>query len=142
MRMVAVLSLLVLMTTSPSSCGGEAVSVGGDYGASWLKTIPLQERFSTRGDEGGLWTWGGTPRWMNVVNGTLEPGMGGEEDELDYAGIGWLGSSLGSELTLNQSDHPVALSSLSFLYPYYSFDPWVLDEPHGGAIRASAGSYR
>ena len=124
MRTVTILFILILLAASASTDGAEPVNVGGDFGTAWLKNLPYQPRTSTDSDDGGLWSWGGTPRWMNVVNGTLEPvAIGG--GEIDYAGIAWLGSSLGSQVTLNQSDVPIELSNVNFLYPYFSDDPWI-----------------
>jgi hypothetical protein len=141
MRTVVILSLLVLGMSSISSHGAEPVKVGGDFGTAWLKNLPYQERFSTEGDEGGLWSWGGTPRWMKLINGTLEPVVIGDED-VDYnADLAWLGYSLGAPVMLNQSDVPVELSNANFLSPYYSDDPWILAQHYGVPIRTPADWY-
>ena len=132
MRTVIILSLMVLGMACISTHGAEPVNVGGDFGTAWLKNLPYQQRFSTAGDEGGLWSWGGTPRWMKAVNGTLETI---EDEEPDYyADLVWLGYSLGSPVTLNQSN-PIALSNAYLLTPYYSDDPWVLAQHYGVPIR-------
>ncbi len=119
MRMVIALSFLALIAAGVTAFGAETVSVGGDFGTAWLASQP--ERIST--DEGdGLWTWGGTPDGMKVVNGSLVPEY--DDEEIDLDDIGWLGTEFqGTPLKLNQSN-----GTADFLSPFYSNDPWFLSQ--------------
>jgi len=71
MRTVSILAFLALVALSFAAIGAEPVSVGGDFGAAWLKNLPYQPTAATD-EKDGLWSWGGTPRWMTIANGTLE----------------------------------------------------------------------
>lgn len=122
MRMVIMLSFLALLAASVTAFGAAPVSVGGDFGQAWLKSLPYQPTTSSE-DAGGLWSWGDTPSGYKVVNGTLAP-EGNDNDEIDFDDIGWLGTeSQGSPLRFNQSEGPV-----DFLSPFYSDDPWFLSQ--------------
>jgi hypothetical protein len=134
MRMVIALSFLALLAAGVTAFGAETVSVGGDYGAAWLASQP--ESISTD-SSGGLWTWGGTPTGMKVVNGTLV--SDGEDDEIDYDDIGWLGTDYqGNPVKLDLSN---LTGSVDFLYPFYSNDPWFLSQHYETPISVPADYY-
>jgi len=141
MRTVLPLAFVALIAASTAAFGIEPVTVGGDFGTAWLKNLPYQPAADTDGNDTGLWSWGSTPRWMNVVNGTLEPIVVGD-DEVDFAGIAWLGADfVGASVELNESVVPKALSQANVLSPYYSDDPWVLAQHYGVPIRTDKDWY-
>jgi hypothetical protein len=141
MRTVIILSILALLAASTAASGAEPVSIGGDFGQSWLKNLPYQPTVSTEDGGSGLWSWGGVPTGMKVVNGTLEPVDNGT-DEVDFAGIAWLGSEpLGQPVSLNESDVPVNLADVNYLSPFYSDDPWILAQHYGRPVRTPADWY-
>jgi hypothetical protein len=135
MRTVIALSFLaLLLTAGVTAFGAETVSVGGDYGAAWLANQP--ERISTD-NGGGLWTWGGTPSGMKVLNGSLAPEE--DDEEIDYDDIGWLGTEFkGTPIRLNQS---AGTGTADFLYPFYSADPWFLSQHYEMPILIPADYY-
>ncbi|KUK44379.1 MAG: hypothetical protein WCY97_08355 [Methanothrix sp.] len=121
-RTVIVLSFVALLVASVSAYGVEPVSVGGDFGISWLKNLPSPPKTSID-DGGGLWSWGGAPSGMTVVNGSLVP-EDDDNDEIDLADIEWLWTELrGPPVMLNKTRGP-----MDFLYPFYSDDPWFLSQ--------------
>ena len=129
MRTVIVLSFLALLVTSIAAFGAEPVRVGGDFGISWLKNLPYHPTTSAD-DGGGLWSWGGAPTGMKVVNGSLVPDEDNDSDEIDLADIDWLWTQLrGPPLKLNKSE-----GSVDFLYPLYSDDPWFLSQHYESPI--------
>jgi hypothetical protein len=135
MRMVIALSFLALLAAGVTAFGTETVSVGSDFGAAWLASQP--ERISTN-NGGGLWTWGGTPTGMKVVNGSLVPEEE-DDEEIDYDDIGWLGTEFqGTPLKLNLSN---VTSSADFLNPFSSTDPWVLSQHYEMPILVPADYY-
>lgn len=130
MRTVIILSILALLAVSTAATGAEPVNIGGDFGQSWLKNLPYQPTASTEDDGSGLWSWGGVPTGTKVVNGTLEP-VDNNTDEVDFAGIAWLGEEpLGPPTYINNSGAPV-----DFMYPFYSDDPWILAQHTGRVVR-------
>jgi len=132
MRTVIILSFLALIAASSAASGAEPVSVGGDFGQSWLKNLPYQPETSTEDAGSGLWSWGGVPTGMKVVNGTLQP-VDNNTDVIDYAGIEWLGSEpLGPPSYINYTGAPV-----DFMYPFYSDDPWILAQHTGRVVRTN-----
>mgnify|MGYP001165753992 CR=1 FL=1 len=132
MRTVIILSLLALLAASTAASGAEPVSIGGDFGQSWLKNLPYQPATSTDDDGSGLWSWGGVPTGMKVVNGTLEP-VDNNTDDVDFAGITWLGTEpLGPPSYINYTGAPV-----DFMYPFYSDDPWILAQHYGRLVRTN-----
>jgi hypothetical protein len=132
MRTVIILSFLALIAASTAASGAEPVSVGGDFGQSWLKNLPYQPEISTEDAGSGLWSWGGVPTGMKVVNGTLQP-VDNNTDVIDYAGIEWLGSEpLGPPSYINYTGAPV-----DFMYPFYSDDPWILAQHTGRVVRTN-----
>jgi hypothetical protein len=132
MRTVIILSFLALIAASTAASGAEPVSVGGDFGQSWLKSLPYQPETSTEDAGSGLWSWGGVPTGMKVVNGTLQP-VDNNTDVIDYAGIEWLGSEpLGPPSYINYTGAPV-----DFMYPFYSDDPWILAQHTGRVVRTN-----
>ncbi|MDF0590796.1 hypothetical protein [Candidatus Methanocrinis natronophilus] len=130
MRRVIILSILVALVTGNGATGAEPVSVGGDFGISWLKNQPYQP---VTGDDGdGLWSWGGVPRGKEVVNDTLQLSEIGD-DETGLVGIGWLGQgSFGPPV---QVTYPK--TAMDFMYPFYSDDPWILAQHYGRVIRTN-----
>lgn len=72
MKAVIMLAFLAILAASASVCAVETVSVGGEFGVSWLNNLPYQTQV-TNESATGLWDWGGTPRWMTLENGTLQP---------------------------------------------------------------------
>jgi len=134
MRMVIALSLLALIAAGVTAFGTETVSVGGDYGTSWLASQP--ERISTD-SVSGLWSWGSTPIGTKVVNGSLVNEY--DYDEIDYDDIGWLGTDYqGNPVKLNLSN---LSGSVDFLYPFYSNDPWFLSQHYEIPIVVPADYY-
>ncbi len=132
MRTVIILSILALLAASTAASGAEPVSIGGDFGQSWLKNLPYQPTVSTEDGGSGLWSWGGVPTGMKVVNGTLEPVDNGTE-EVDFAGIAWLGSEpIGPPARINYTGAPA-----DFMYPFYSDDPWILAQHYGRPVRTN-----
>ena len=118
MRTVIILSFLAILVASTAAYSGEPVGVGGDFGQEWLKNLPYHPTTSSE-DGGGLWSWGGIPNGMVVVNKPLVPN-GSDAAEIDYADVWWLWTQLqGSSLKANNSE-----GSLDFMYPFYSNDPW------------------
>jgi hypothetical protein len=91
MRTVTILAFLALVALSFAAIGAEPVSVGGDFGAAWLKNLPYQPTAATD-EKDGLWSWGGTPRWMTIANGTLEK-VNQSSNAVDYLYPGTYGSS-------------------------------------------------
>jgi hypothetical protein len=141
MRTVIILSLLALLAACAGATGAEPVKVGGDFGTAWLKNLPYQPEMSADGNGGGLWGWGGVPMGMKVVNGSLQPVYNGT-DEVDFAGIAWLGSEpLGQPVSLNGSDVPIQMANVNYLYPFLSDDPWILAQHYGRPVRAPANWY-
>jgi len=137
MRTVIILSLLVFLVASTAVTGVEPVSVGGDFGQSWLKNLPYQPETSAE-DGGGLWSWGGAPQGATVVNNTLQPVVNGT-GEVDFAGIAWLGSEpMGQPVALNETEVPVEMAKVNFLSPFYSDDPWILAQHYERPVRAPA----
>ncbi len=134
MRTVMALSFLALLAAGVTAFGAGMVSVGGDYGAAWLAGQP--ERLSTD-NGGGLWTWGGTPSGMKVLNGSLVPEE--DDEDIDYDDIGWLGTEFkGTPIKLNQS---ASTGAANFLYPFYSNDPWFLSQHYERPILIPADYY-
>jgi len=132
MRTVIILSFLALLVASTSAFCAEPVSVGGDFGQSWLKNLPYQPATSAEDGGSGLWSWGGVPLGMTVVNDTLQPVVN-NTDEIDYAGITWLGTDpLGPPSYINYTGAPV-----DFMYPFYSDDPWILAQHTGRVVRTN-----
>ena len=132
MRTVIMLSFLALLVASTTVSGAEPVSVGGDFGQSWLKNLPYQPATSAEDDGSGLWSWGGVPTGRTVVNDTLQPVVN-NTDEVDFAGIAWLGSEpLGPPARINYTGAPV-----DFMYPFYSDDPWILAQHYGRPVRTN-----
>lgn len=128
MRTITILSLLALLAAATASSGAEPVSVGGNFGMSWLKNLPYQPTASDSGD--GLWSWGGVPKGREVVNDTLEL-VESDLNETGLAGIGWLGEeSFGSPA---QITYPK--TTMDFMFPFYSDDPWILAQHYGRVIR-------
>ena len=128
MRTITILSLLALLAAATASSGAEPVSVGGNFGMSWLKNLPYQPTASDSGD--GLWSWGGVPKGREVVNDTLEL-ADIEANNTGLAGIGWLGEeSFGSPA---QITYPK--TTMDFMFPFYSDDPWILAQHYGRVIR-------
>jgi hypothetical protein len=131
MRTVIILSFLALLAASAAAFGAESVSVGGDFGQSWLKNLPYQPETSDS-DSAGLWDWGGVPRGKEVVKGTLQPEDNGT-DEVDFSGITWLGEEpIGPPSRINYTGAPV-----DFMYPFYSDDPWILAQHTGRVVRTN-----
>ena len=91
MRTVSILAFLALVALSFAAIGAERVSVGGDFGAAWLKNLPYQPTAATD-EKDGLWSWGGTPRWMTIANGTLEK-VNQSSNAVDYRYPGTCGGS-------------------------------------------------
>jgi len=138
MRTVIMLSFLALLVASTAVSGAEPVSVGGDFGQSWLKNLPYQPATSAEDDGSGLWSWGGVPTGRTVVNDTLQPVVN-NTDEVDFAGIAWLGSEpLGQPVSLNETDVPVNLAQVNYLSPFYSDDAWILAQHYERPIRTSS----
>jgi len=134
MRTVIALSFLALLAVGVAAFGAEMVSVGGDYGAAWLASQP--ERMPTN-SSGGLWSWGGAPTGMKVVNGSLV--HQNNDEEIDYYDIGWLGTEFqGSPLRLNLSN---SAGTADFLYPFSSNDPWFLSQHYERPILVPADYY-
>lgn len=132
MRTVLPLAFVALIAASAAAFGIEPVTVGGDFGTAWLKNLPYQPAADTDGNDTGLWSWGSTPRWMNVVNGTVEPRLIGATNT-NYTGIAWLGETpIGTPVSYSISDRPV-----DFLYPSYSEDPWIQAQLSGRVVRTS-----
>ncbi len=130
MRMVIMLSFLALLAASTAASCAEPVSVGGDFGQSWLKNLPYQPETSDEDAGSGLWSWGGVPMGREVVNGTLQPVNNGT-DEVGFAGITWLGEEpIGPPARVNYTGAPV-----DFMYPFYSDDPWILAQHTGRVVR-------
>lgn len=137
MRTVIILSLLALLAASVAAPGAEPVKVGGDFGTAWLKNLPYQPQTTTDDNGRGLWSWGGVPAGMKVVNGTLQPVDNGT-DQVDYAGIAWLGAEpLKQPLSLNGSDVPIEIANVNYLSTFASDDPWVLAQHYGRPVRTS-----
>jgi len=131
MRTVIILSFLALLAASIAAFGAESVSVGGDFGQSWLKNLPYQSETSDS-DSAGLWDWGGVPRGKEVVKGTLQPEDNGT-GEVDFGGIAWLGEEpIGPPSRINYTGAPV-----DFMYPFYSDDPWILAQHTGRVVRTN-----
>jgi hypothetical protein len=134
MRTVIILSLLALLAACAAAPGAEPVKVGGDFGTAWLKNLPYQPETSADDNGGGLWGWGGVPMGCKVVNGTLQPVYNGT-DEVDYAGIAWLGAEpLGQPVSINGSSVPVDVARVNYLSPFYSDDAWILAQHYGRPI--------
>jgi hypothetical protein len=134
MRTVIALSFLALLAAGVAAFGTETVSVGGDYGATWLASQP--ERIPTDSSV-GLWSWGGTPSGMKVVNGSLVPED--DDEEINYDEIGWLGTKFqGSPLRLNLSN---VTGTADFLNPFSSTDPWFLSQHYERPILVPADYY-
>jgi hypothetical protein len=132
MKTVIILSFLALLAASTVVFGAEPVSVGGDFGQSWLKNLPYQPETSAEDAGSGLWSWGGVPLGTKVVNGTLQP-VDNNTDKVDFAGIAWLGEEpLGPPTYINYSGAPV-----DFMYPFYSDDPWILAQHYGRVVRTN-----
>ncbi len=91
MRAVIMLAFLAILVATASVCAIETVSVGGDFGVSWLNNLPYQPAANDK-NATGLWDWGGTPRWMKLVNGTLQP-VNSSARSVDYLYPGSPGSS-------------------------------------------------
>lgn len=141
MRTVIILSLLALLAACAAASGAEPVKVGGDFGTAWLKNLPYQPQTSATNNGSGLWSWGGVPSGMKVVNGTLRPVYNGT-DVVAYAGIAWLGAEpLGQALSLNGSDIPIDLANVNYLSTFTSDDPWVLAQHYGRPVRTSRNWY-
>ena len=73
MRTVIILAFLAIIAASTAVYGTEPLNVGGDFGIGWINNLPYQPEISDDNNSSGLWDWGGTPRFMKLVNGTLEP---------------------------------------------------------------------
>ena len=130
MRTVIILSILVALAAGNDATGAEPVSVGGDFGISWLKNQPYQPATGDDGD--GLWSWGGVPSGKEVVNDTLQLSEI-EDNNTGLAGIGWLGAeSFGPPA---QVTYPK--TATDFMYPFYSDDPWILAQHYGRVIRTN-----
>jgi hypothetical protein len=137
MRTVIILSLLALMAACAATFCAEPVKVGGDFGTAWLNNLPYQPETSAEDNGSGLWGWGGVPTGMKVVNGTLQPVINGT-DEVDYAGIAWLGAEPpGQSVSINGSEVPIEMSKANYLYPFYSDDPWILAQHYGRPVRTN-----
>ncbi|KQC15919.1 MAG: hypothetical protein APR56_11385 [Methanosaeta sp. SDB] len=131
MRTVIILSILALLAASAAAFGVEPVSVGGDFGQSWLKNMPYQPEI-TDNNPASLWDWGGAPRGKEVVKGTLQPEDNGT-GEVDFSGITWLGEEpIGPPSRINYTGAPV-----DFMYPFYSDDPWILAQHTGRVVRTN-----
>lgn len=128
MRTVTILSLLALLAATAAASGAEPVSVGGNFGMSWLKNLPYQP--ATSDDGSGLWSWGGVPRGREVVNDTLEL-TEVEANNTGLTGLTWLGEeSFGPPAQLKYPK-----TSPDFMYPFYSDDPWILAQHTGRVVR-------
>jgi len=122
MRTITMLSFLALLLASNAASSAEPVGVGGDFGQEWLQNLPYHPPISSD-DGGGLWSWGGVPNGMKVVNKTLIPN-GSDADEMDYTDVWWLWAELqGSPLRVNNSE-----ASTDFMYPFYSNNPWFFSQ--------------
>jgi len=84
------LAFLAVIAATASVCAQETVSVGGDFGISWLNNLPYQPAAEEK-NATGLWDWGGTPRWMTLVNGTLQP-VNNTPNSVDFLYPGTAGS--------------------------------------------------
>lgn len=128
MRTIVILSILALLAATAAASGAEPVSVGGDFGMSWLKNLPYQPTASDDGD--GLWSWGGVPRGREVVNDTLKL-ADVEDNNTGLAGLTWLGEEpFGPPAQITYPKTPT-----DFMYPFYSDDPWILAQHYGRVIR-------
>jgi hypothetical protein len=136
MKSVIILSLLALLAACAAAFGAEPVEIGGDFGTSWLNNLPYQTVSTPLGDGSGLWSWGGVPTGMEVVNGTLQSKYN-DTNEVDYAGIAWLGAApLGQALSINGSETSIQMADANYLSPFYSDDPWILAQHYGRPVRA------
>ncbi|HOO54859.1 MAG TPA: hypothetical protein PLM24_07040 [Methanothrix sp.] len=132
MRNVIILSFLAILAASISAFGAEPVSIGGDFGMSWLKNLPYQPSASSEDEGSGLWSWGSVPKGSTVVNDTLQPVVN-TTNEIDYAGIAWLGAEpLGPPAQINYTGAPA-----DYMYPFYSDDPWILAQHYGRPVRTN-----
>jgi len=78
---------------------------------------------------------------MKVVNGTLQP-VENNTDEVDLAGIAWLGSEpLGQPMSVNGSSVPVEMAKVNYLSSFYSDDPWILAQHYERPIRTPSNHW-
>jgi len=107
--------------------GVETVDVSGDYGQSWINQNPYQgtTTSSTTSSSGGsgLWSWGGTPKGYEVVDGTLQPINTSNNNVYSF-----------SPYKLVDYDYLRKYSYYS-ADSFYSDDPWILSQHYGVIVK-------
>lgn len=129
MKTVTLITLLAILSICTLAHGDEALSVSGDFGRAWLKSLPSEPEPANSNETSGLWNWGGVPKGYKVIDGALKQDTTVESESNYYESI-WM-SPFQEPLVLN--DSAKLNESLS---PFYSDDPWVLAQHYERPVSA------
>lgn len=114
---------LALLMASITVFGVETVDVSGDYGQSWINQNPYQGTMTSSSGGSGLWSWGGTPKGYEVVDGTLQRINTSNNNVYSF-----------SPYTLVDYDYLRKFSYYS-ADSFYSDDPWILSQHYGVIVK-------
>ncbi|NYT02018.1 MAG: hypothetical protein GKC10_04590 [Methanosarcinales archaeon] len=116
-------------------------SVGGDFGAAWLKEFLTYNEPPVQADrQNDLWSWGGAPQGKKIEDGRLVDDIFVNTTNITGE---WLGeATLGTPVLFNGSvynnlaDGTIPLSDF-----YLSSDPWIRAQQLGTTVRTPFGLF-